>query len=65
MRREASRAASGKSSFAQAQSQGQAQGGTTSGSGSASSSQPKYDACVQAAGSDIAKAQQCAPLLGQ
>ncbi len=51
--------------LAQAQSQGQAQGGATSGSGSASSSQPKYDACVQAAGSDIAKAQQCAPLLGQ
>src|SRR6476469_3954865 len=44
--------------------QAQAQGGTAgSGSGSGSASQPKYDACVQAAGSDIAKAQQCAPLL--
>jgi hypothetical protein len=50
--------------LAQAQGQGQAQGGGTAGSGS-SSAQPKYDACVQAAGSDIAKAQQCAPLLGQ
>ena len=51
--------------LAQVQSQGQAQSGGTAGSGSSSSSQPKYDACVQAAGSDIAKAQQCAPLLGQ
>jgi hypothetical protein len=49
--------------LAQAQSQGQTQSGGTT--GSTSSSQPKYDACVQAAGSDIAKAQQCAPLLGQ
>ena len=51
--------------LAQAQSQGQAQGGGTAGTGSSSSTQPKYDACVRAAGSDIAKAQQCAPLLGQ
>lgn len=47
----------------QAQSQGQG-GAGSAGSGSASG-QPKYDACVQAAGSDISRAQQCAPLLGQ
>jgi hypothetical protein len=44
--------------------QAQAQG-SSGASGSSSSSQPKYDACVQKAGSDIAKAQQCASLLGQ
>ncbi len=44
----------------QAQAQGQGAAG-----GAGSSSQPKYDACVQAAGADLAKAQQCAPLLGQ
>ncbi len=45
--------------------QAQAHGGGTAGPGSSSSTQPKYDACVQAAGSDIAKAQECASLLGQ
>ena len=45
----------------QAQGQGQSQAAP----GAATSSQPKYDACVQAAGADIAQAQKCAPLLGQ
>ncbi|MDP9344764.1 MAG: hypothetical protein M3P44_03400 [Actinomycetota bacterium] len=45
--------------------QAQAHGGGTAGPGSSSSTQPKYDACVQAAGSDISKAQECASLLGQ
>lgn len=44
--------------------QAQAQGGSAQQS-QPQSSQPKYDACVQQAGSDIAKAQQCAQLLGQ
>ena len=47
------------------QAQGQAQGQSQAAPGGATSSQPNYDACVQAAGADIAKAQKCAPLLGQ
>lgn len=49
----------------QALGQVQGQGGQGAPAAPSGSSQPKYDACVQAAGADIAKAQQCAPLLGQ
>ena len=51
---------------AQSQSQsGSASGapGATTGSGSTTAPAEGYDACVQAAGSDLSKAQSCAELL--
>jgi len=50
---------------AQAQSQSGSGGGTPGATGSGSSAAPAqgYDACVQAAGSDLTKAQSCADLL--